>query len=85
MPPARAVTVAFLAGASCFVATHVFAAESDSAATSDTPWPTTTWETSTSEAQGLDSGMLAQLVDTVGTRQQDSLLIARHGRIVADA
>lgn len=50
-----------------------------------TPWPTNGWETATPESQGMESGRLAQLIETVGTHQQDSLLIIRHGRIVADA
>jgi len=33
----------------------------------------------------MDSAALARLVETVGSRQQDSLTIIRHGRIVADA
>ena len=51
----------------------------------ETPWPTASWQTSTPEEQGLSSGALADLIDTVGTRMQDSLLIVRHGRIVAEA
>jgi CubicO group peptidase (beta-lactamase class C family) len=50
-----------------------------------TPWPTASWQTSTPEEQGMSSGALADLIDAVGTRMQDSLLIARHGRIVAEA
>jgi CubicO group peptidase (beta-lactamase class C family) len=51
----------------------------------ETPWPTASWQTSTPEEQGMSSGALADLIDTVGTRMQDSLLIVRHGRIVAEA
>jgi CubicO group peptidase (beta-lactamase class C family) len=51
----------------------------------DPPWPTASWPTSTPEEQGMSSGALAILIDTVGTRMQDSLLIVRHGRIVAEA
>lgn len=47
-------------------------------------WPTQAWEISTPEAQGIDSGSLARLVDNVGGYKQDSLLIIRHGRIVLD-
>jgi len=32
----------------------------------------------------MSSGALADLIDTVGTRMQDSLVIERHGRIVAE-
>ena len=49
------------------------------------PWPTASWQTSTPEEQGMSSGALADLIDTVGARMQDSLLIVRHGRIVAEA
>jgi len=50
----------------------------------EAPWPTASWQTSTPEEQGMSSGALADLIDTVGTRMQDSLLIVRHGRIVAE-
>ena len=48
-------------------------------------WPTVSWQTSTPEQQGMSSGALADLIDTVGTRMQDSLLVERHGMIVAEA
>jgi CubicO group peptidase (beta-lactamase class C family) len=51
----------------------------------ETPWPTASWQTSSPEEQGMSSGALADLIDTVGTRMQDSLVIVRHGRIVAEA
>lgn len=51
----------------------------------DRPWPTQQWATSTPEEQGMDSGALARLVNYGATRSFDSLLIARHGRIVLDA
>ncbi|HEY2529825.1 MAG TPA: serine hydrolase [Xanthobacteraceae bacterium] len=50
-----------------------------------TPWPTASWQTSTPEEQGMSSRALASLIDTVGTQKQDSLLIVRHGIIVAEA
>jgi CubicO group peptidase (beta-lactamase class C family) len=50
-----------------------------------TPWPTTTWETSTAEDQGMDSGKLAAVVEAAGSRKLDSLMVIRHGRIVAEA
>jgi CubicO group peptidase (beta-lactamase class C family) len=52
---------------------------------SDVIWPTKGWQTSTPETQGMDSVALAKLVDAVGSRRQDSLLVIRHGRIVAEA
>jgi len=48
-------------------------------------WPTKEWQTSTPEEQGMDSAALARLVEFGTTRDFDSLLIARHGRIVLDA
>lgn len=37
------------------------------------------------DQQGMSSGARADLIDTVGTRMQDSLLTVRHGGIVAEA
>jgi CubicO group peptidase (beta-lactamase class C family) len=51
----------------------------------ETIWPGESWAVSTPEEQGLDSGALARLVDTVGLSRQDSLLVIRHGHIVLDA
>ena len=48
-------------------------------------WPTTGWQTSTPEEQGMDSAVLARLVDFGTILSFDSLLIARHGKIVLDA
>jgi CubicO group peptidase (beta-lactamase class C family) len=48
-------------------------------------WPTQQWQTSTPEEQGMDSAALARLVDFGATLSLDSLLIARHGKIVLDA
>ncbi|HEV8315092.1 MAG TPA: serine hydrolase, partial [Burkholderiaceae bacterium] len=55
------------------------------AAAADVPWPTAGWETSTPEAQGMSSDALARLVDFGAANQMDSLLVVRHGRIVAEA
>jgi CubicO group peptidase (beta-lactamase class C family) len=52
---------------------------------SEMVWPTKGWQTSTPESQGMDPVALATLVDVVGARRQDSLLVTRHGRIVAEA
>lgn len=67
------VTFAFL----CLSMTVTQAAE--------TEWPTTGWETSTPEEQGMESAALAKLVEFGTTRSFDSLLLVRHGRIVLDA
>jgi CubicO group peptidase (beta-lactamase class C family) len=48
-------------------------------------WPTGGWQTSTPEEQGMDSADLAKLVAYGTSRRFDSLLIARHGKIVLDA
>src|SRR5580704_16666318 len=48
-------------------------------------WPTKEWQTSTPEEQGMDSAALARLVDFVGSRRQDSLLVIRQGKIGVDA
>jgi CubicO group peptidase (beta-lactamase class C family) len=48
-------------------------------------WPTEQWQTSTPEAQGMDSAALARLLDFGTSRSFDSLLLVRHGRIVLDA
>jgi CubicO group peptidase (beta-lactamase class C family) len=74
-----------LAGILCFLATYAVAGGSDAEDARDAVWPTKGWEYSTPEEQGLDSAALAKLVDAVGARRQDSLLIVRHGKIVAEA
>jgi CubicO group peptidase (beta-lactamase class C family) len=53
--------------------------------TADPVWPTTQWQISTPEEQGMASAALANLIDFGKTRSLDSLLIARHGKIVLDA
>ena len=48
-------------------------------------WPTKAWETSAPEQQGMDSKALADLVKFGASEKMDSLLVTRHGRIVAEA
>jgi CubicO group peptidase (beta-lactamase class C family) len=48
-------------------------------------WPTKDWETATPEAEGVDSHALAGLVTFGTANQMDSLLVARHGRIVLES
>jgi CubicO group peptidase (beta-lactamase class C family) len=48
-------------------------------------WPTKAWPVSTPEAQGMDSASVARLIEAVGGTRQDSLMIIRHGNIVAEA
>jgi CubicO group peptidase (beta-lactamase class C family) len=76
---------AALIAAQCLAVFPALAAAPDCAGSSQTPWPTKDWEVSTPEAEGMDSGALARLVDRVGTYKQDSLLVIRHGKIVVDA
>lgn len=49
-------------------------------------WPTRGWRTSTSEAQGLDPLLLAQLPDVIQQKRLgiQSLLVIRHGYIVSE-
>ena len=54
-------------------------------ASAESIWPTKGWQTSTPEEQGMDSAALAKLVAFGTSRSLDSLLVARHGRIVLDA
>jgi CubicO group peptidase (beta-lactamase class C family) len=57
----------------------------NASAETDAVWPTQQWQTSSPEQQGIDSAALARLVEFGQSRSLDSLLIARHGRIVLDA
>ena len=54
-------------------------------ATPDSVWPTLEWRTSSPEEEGMDSKELAKLVDWGTTHNFDSLLVQRHGKIVAEA
>jgi CubicO group peptidase (beta-lactamase class C family) len=49
-------------------------------------WPTSGWRSTTPEEQGMDSGMLAQMVEALQGGQLDlnSLLIARNGYLVTE-
>jgi CubicO group peptidase (beta-lactamase class C family) len=49
------------------------------------PWPTKQWLTSTPEEQGMDASALAKLVGYGASHSFDSLIVVRHGRIVAEA
>jgi CubicO group peptidase (beta-lactamase class C family) len=53
--------------------------------TTEPIWPTNGWQSSTPEEQGMDSRQLAELIDFGTKHSLDSLLIARHGKIVAEA
>jgi CubicO group peptidase (beta-lactamase class C family) len=76
---------ALLVGFSYFAGCSTPAGATDSQGSQDVPWPTKSWQVSTPEEQGMDSGSLARLIETVGNYRQDSLMIIRHGKIVVDA
>jgi CubicO group peptidase (beta-lactamase class C family) len=50
-------------------------------------WPTQTWQSTTPEAQGMDSAVLAQMFETIQAEhiRLHSLLIVRNGHLVAEA
>src|SRR3989344_2667092 len=48
-------------------------------------WPADDWAEGTPEAQGMDSAALAKLVDFGAAQGMDSLLVTRHGSLVAEA
>jgi CubicO group peptidase (beta-lactamase class C family) len=76
----RMVTMAaLLAGVQCLAGYNA------PAGAQDVPWPTKSWQVSTPEEQGMDSASLARLIEAVGSYRQDSLMIVRHGKIVAEA
>src|SRR5260370_9991351 len=82
----RESTIAvLLAACQCFAGWEASAGAPDRQVSSEIPWPTKAWQTSTPEEQGLDSASLARLIETVRTYKQDSLMIIRHGKIVAEA
>jgi CubicO group peptidase (beta-lactamase class C family) len=78
-------TAALVAGLQCFAACNAQAGAIDGQDSQEVLWPTKSWPASTPEEQGMDSASLARLIENVGTYKQDSLMIIRHGRIVAEA
>jgi CubicO group peptidase (beta-lactamase class C family) len=85
MPFRNTMLTALLAGAQCLVAFSALAGAPDPQGSAEATWPTKSWAVSTPEEQGVDSAGLARLIETVGTRKQDSLMIVRHGKIVTEA
>jgi CubicO group peptidase (beta-lactamase class C family) len=55
-------------------------------AASNVEWPTTGWNTSTPEAQGIDSAKLAEMLQDIDQQGLNlhSLLIIRHGYLVSE-
>jgi CubicO group peptidase (beta-lactamase class C family) len=80
-----ATIAALVAGLQCFAACNARAGAADGQDSLEVLWPTKSWPVSNPEEQGMDSASLARLIETVGTYKQDSLMIIRHGRIVAEA
>jgi CubicO group peptidase (beta-lactamase class C family) len=90
----RLATIALF---TCWVGCHAPAAAADGQSSAEIspeispkispeiPWPTKAWQVSTPEEQGMDSASLARLIEAVGGYKQDSLMIIRHGNIVAEA
>jgi CubicO group peptidase (beta-lactamase class C family) len=76
---------ATIAALLAFAAIHAFAVGAEAQEHQASVWPTRAWEVSTPEEQGMDARAVARLIDDVGTTKQDSVLIVRNGRIVADA
>ena len=79
-PDARLAALAL----GCALFADGFAAAATGAAAA-TPWPTSGWEVATPESQGVAPLALAELVDFGAANDMDSLLVVRHGRIVAEA
>lgn len=52
-----------------------------------TSWPTAGWQSAAPESQGMDSVLLAQMVETILENETNiySVLVVRHGRLVAEA
>jgi CubicO group peptidase (beta-lactamase class C family) len=55
--------------------------------TPTTIWPTNGWQRATPESQGLDSNVLAEMVEFVRDRHLPlhGIVVVRHGRLVLDA
>jgi CubicO group peptidase (beta-lactamase class C family) len=67
------------------LAASIFSGAADIRSATEPIWPTKEWQTSSPEEQGMDSKELAKLVDFGTVHSFDSLLVARHGRVVAEA
>jgi CubicO group peptidase (beta-lactamase class C family) len=60
-------------------------AEAQKAAKETGVWPTQNWTVTSPEEQGMDSTALAALVDFGAVQDMDSLVVTRHGKLVAEA
>jgi CubicO group peptidase (beta-lactamase class C family) len=66
------------------IATEICSGAATAQSAKEPIWPTNGWQTSTPEEQGVDSKELINLVDFGVTHHLDSLLLVRHGKIVAE-
>jgi CubicO group peptidase (beta-lactamase class C family) len=82
MSPSKTVRSALLAASILLPALAPWGAAADDGSER---WPTKEWRTSTPEEQGMDSTSLANLIDFGATHELESLLVIRHGTIVAEA
>jgi hypothetical protein len=67
------------------VAASIFSEAAPAQGATEVIWPTKEWQTSFPEEEGMDSEELAKLVDFGAMHSFDSLMVVRHGKIVAEA
>ena len=79
--PRRKLSAALVA---CLLAASIFSRTAEVRSATETIWPTKEWQKSSPEEQGMDSKELAMLVDFGTSHNFDSLLVVRHGKIVAE-
>jgi CubicO group peptidase (beta-lactamase class C family) len=68
----------------CILAAAIVSEPAHVRGATESVWPTKEWQTSSPEEQGMDSKDVANLVDFGTTHNFDSLLVVRHGKIVAE-
>jgi CubicO group peptidase (beta-lactamase class C family) len=70
----------------CVLAAGCNSPKATAASGSDIPWPTEGWQTSTPEEQGMDSGLLQEMQETIRRQRLGlhSLLVIRNGKIVSE-
>jgi CubicO group peptidase (beta-lactamase class C family) len=70
----------------CFLAAGCSSPQANATPGLDIPWPTQGWQTSTPEEQGMDPGLLEDMLMAVEGQNLGlhSLLVIRHGRIVSE-
>jgi len=83
----RSDKLGFLAAAlgSLMVAVSICSGAAPTQEATEPIWPTKEWQTSSPEEEGMDSKELAKLVDFGTMHSFDSLMVVRHGKIVAEA